>query len=851
MKIDSGRMLNDYIQPNKKQYCIPVFQRDYAWTSEQCEKLFEDIVMAFRNDRLHFCGSFVYAPLKSKNHIDYFIIIDGQQRFTTLYILLKALADCAKDESEKDALEKYLFNEDKFNRYGIDEKSKLKLKPVKTDNDQLQLLMSGKIDDMDKSKNGIIYHNYILFKDLIEAFLNESPNNSVMMIHDGIDNLICADIRLEQEDDAQEIFERINSTGIKLRLPDLIRNYVLMTDDDQERLYEDYWLVTQELLSKDRLESYFLDYLNMKLDGFTKESNAYADFKQIYSEGRFTNESMLKEILHYAKQYHIFIYGDDNLSDEINIALSGIRKLNQTTVYLFLFRIFDDYEANVIDQKELGKILNLLLSYSVRRLVCEIGSNSLRGLYKTLYSRVFNREENKMHYYDAIVSFLLQLTSKDAIPNDSDFAIALKERNLYRKNALCKYLLATIENQGKERVITDNLTIEHIMPQNKNLSTAWQKMLGDDWETVRDRYLHTLGNLTLTGYNSELGDKPFLEKKELLADTITHIVVLYSDVKDKEQWNVTTIEKRAERLASIIMQLFPIELPETKIEFKDPRYSLYTAADPRVATYKHVNYYELLGERVNIDSFAGMVRSVAEKLYDLDSSVIEQMASAQEVFTAWLNPVFAYDETAVRNPVKLKRDSDIYISTGYSAYDCICFIRALLKKYDLDLEEDFVYSARPTVGKDNELDRIEAEKAWCESVKAKSLVGFDPKNSSDKLVRFTTPFLDSIIPESIGKPSPWKTPNFYFYEIANYKGEMYIQLYFYCQCLSDNMKEAFIRLADLLGIGELTKGYKLYFKSSKYQNADDDNSESIAKQLDIMFAEVQEFEKDVAQKWDS
>ena len=451
----------------------------------------------------------MYAPLKSKNHIDYFIIIDGQQRFTTLYILLKALADCAAEESEKDALEKYLFNEDKFNRYGIDEKSKLKLKPVKTDNDQLQLLMSGQIDAMDKSKNGIIYHNYMLFKELTNAFLSENPDNSVMMIHDGIDNLICADIRLDQDDDAQEIFERINSTGITLGLPDLIRNYVLMTDDDQERLYEDYWLITQELLSKDRLESYFLDYLNMKLDGFTKESNAYADFKQIYRDGRYTNESMLQEILHYAKQYHTFYYGDNKLSEEINTALSGLRKLNQTTVYLFLFHIFDDFEAGVIDQKELGKILNLLLSYSVRRLICEIGSNSLRGLYKTLYSRVFNRAENKNHYYDAIVSFLLQLTSKDAIPNDADFVIALKERNLYRKNALCKYLLATIENQGKERVITDNLTIEHIMPQNKNLSTAWQKMLGEEWETVRDRYLHTLGNLTLTGYNSELGDKPF------------------------------------------------------------------------------------------------------------------------------------------------------------------------------------------------------------------------------------------------------------------------------------------------------------------------------------------------------
>lgn len=693
-------MLNDYIQPNKKQYCIPVFQRDYAWTHEQCEKLFEDIVLAFQKDRMHFCGSFVYAPLKSKNHIDYFIIIDGQQRFTTLYILLKALADCAQEESDKDALEKYLFNEDRFNRYGIDEKSKLKLKPVKTDNDQLQLLMAGKIDSMDKSKNGVIYHNYMLFKELINAFLNESPDNTVMMIHDGIDNLICADIRLDQDDDAQEIFERINSTGITLGLPDLIRNYVLMTDDDQERLYEDYWLITQELLSKDRLQSFFLDYLNMKLDGFTKESNAYADFKQIYRDGQYTNESMLREILHYAKQYHTFCCGNDVLSNEINAALFGLRRLNQTTVYLFLFHIFDDFEDGVIDQRELGKILNLLLSYSVRRLICEVGSNSLRGLYKTLYSRVFIRGENKDHYYDAIVSFLLQLTSKDAIPSDADFTLALKERNLYRKNALCKYLLTRVENQGKEQVITDNLTIEHIMPQNKNLSTAWQKMLGDDWEVVRDRYLHTLGNLTLTGYNSELGDKPFQEKKEMLEDMthITHIVVLYSDVKDKAQWNAAAIESRAERLASLIKKLFPIDQPETKIEFKDPRYTLYTVADPHKATHKYVNYYELLGEKVNVGSFALMVRSVARKLYDLDNRIIDQMASTHETFPTWLNPAFAYDAAALRNPVRLKKDIDLYISIGTSAYECICFIRELLRKYELDLEEDFVYSARPSAG---------------------------------------------------------------------------------------------------------------------------------------------------------
>ena len=701
MRIESGRMLNDYIQPNKKQYCIPVFQRDYAWTAEQCEKLFEDIVLAFKKDRLHFCGSFVYAPLPTKKHIDRYIIIDGQQRFTTLYILIKALADSATDEAEKTALEKYLYNEDKFNRYGFDDKSKLKLKPVKTDNDQLQLLMAGELDKMNKSKDGIIYHNYMLFKDLIAAFLAEDSANSIMMIHDGIDNLICADIKLDHDDDAQEIFERINSTGIKLGLPDLIRNYVLMTDDDQERLYEEYWLVMQELLSKDRMESFFLDYLNMKMDGFTKESEAYRDFKQIYRYGHYTNESMLAELLHYAKQYHIFLNGDDNLGSEINRALDGLRRLNQTTVYLFLFHIFDDYEARVTDKQELGKILKLLLNYSIRRLICEIGSNSLRGLYKTLYGRVFSREENKAHYYDAIVSFMSQMTSKDAIPNDADFALALKERNLYRKNALCKYLLAAIENQGKERIVTDNLTIEHIMPQNKNLSTAWQKMLGDNWETVRDRYLHTLGNLTLTGYNSELGDKPFAEKQELLKAAVTHITVLYDDVKNKTAWDADAIEERAQNLAGHLLRLFPIEQPVHKIEFKDPRYAIYTVADPTNATYKHVNYYELLGERVNVDSFAFMVRSVAAKLYDYDASVIETMARNHESFTAWQNPVFSFEVDGVKNPVELKRDSGIYISTGYSAYDCICFIRALLKKYNLDIEEDFAYSARPTKQNDD------------------------------------------------------------------------------------------------------------------------------------------------------
>ena len=474
----------------------------------------------------------------------------------------------------------------------------------------------------------------------------------------------------------------------------MIRNYILMTDTDQERLYEEYWLTVQNLLPDKLLDNFFIDYLNMKSDGFVKESEAYKSFKQVYVEGKYDNEKMLQEILHYAKQYYVFCYGSSDFGAEVNKALAGLRKLKQTTVYLFLFRVFDDYENGIINKNELARVLKMLLSYSIRRLVCEIGSNTLRGLYKTLYGRVFEQKENKNTYYDSLVSFFLQQTSKNIIPSDNEFVTALQEKNLYSKNALCKYLLCAIENQGKETLDTENLSIEHIMPQNKNLSMSWQKMLGENWQSVHEKYLHTLGNLTLTGYNSELGDKPFEKKKEKLEETITHIAVLYSDVKDKSEWNSVNMEKRAKRLAEIILKLFPIEQPKTKIEFTDPHYKLYTLANPDDATYKTVNYFEFLGERVNVSSFAEMVRSIAQILYDMDNSIIDDMAKKHEPLPEWTTPAFSYEEDGVRNPFKL-RNCNIYISTGYSASACIFFIRGLMKKYEFDISEDFVYSAKP------------------------------------------------------------------------------------------------------------------------------------------------------------
>ena len=847
MFIYQGSVIANFLGQNGRQYKIPVYQRNYEWSWEQCDKLFEDVVTAGQRNQLHFCGSIVFKPIAPTKGIGNNIVIDGQQRLTTIYILLKALSDMAQNDSEKMLPQGAIFNTDQYNQFQLDETSKMKLKPAKDNNDQLLDLIYDKHDKIDTTCE--IYRNYEHFCDLIRG--KQAEGITVSDIYRGIGLLTVAVIQLDDNDNAQEIFERINSTGIPLSLSDKIRNFVLMTEVDQDRLYESYWLKAEQILSRDQLEEFFLDYLNFKMDGFTKESTAYDDFKALYVRGRYTNETMLGEILHYAQQYHAFYCGDKlHLSNEANQFLDSLRKLNQTTVYIFLFSVFDDFEAGVIDDETLCKVLRLLLNYSIRRLICEVGSNSLRGLYKTLYGRVFNRSENKNNYYDAIVSFLLQLTSKDVMPSDAEFVVALKERNLYRKNALCKYLLVAIENQGKEQIKTDALTIEHIMPQNKNLSTAWQKMLGSDWELVRERYLHTLGNLTLTGYNSELGDLPFAEKLDMLSDKNTHVTVLYSDVKDKTEWNAQTIEARSERLSKTVLKLFPIELPTTKIDFSDPRYQLYTVADPHNATYKWVNYYELLGERVNVDSFALMVRSVAGKLYNLNSSIIDRMARSLEVFPAWQNPVFAYDKDAIRNAVKLKNDSDIYISTGYSAYDCICFIKALLKKYDLDLEEDFVYSARPSnVG--TGINRLAMAQKWCEKQAEAGRIEFDADTCEGRYVRFTTPFLNQAIPTNKDVLSPWRTSNYYFYEITNFKSELYVQLYFYCKGITDEMRTAFLRMAELTDGGKLTQGYRLFFKSTVFANSENDTEEVIMSQLDKCLEEIHNFEAPIQSKWNS
>ncbi|MBQ8671502.1 MAG: DUF262 domain-containing protein [Alphaproteobacteria bacterium] len=696
MKIESGRIINDFFEENKRQYAIPVYQRNYSWSKKQCSKLFDDILYAYQKDKTHFCGSIVYAPLKEENNIHFYIIIDGQQRMTTIYILLKALYDMAQTDREKESIKEILFNNDKFDEYGVEKANKLKLKPINSDDNQLILLMGDSVEkDKNIDKSSTLYQNYTLFCELIRE--QQENGLTVKDIYRGIEKLICGKMILGDGDNAQEIFERINSTGVPLSLADKIRNFVLMVDKDQEKLYNNYWLEIEKNVSVGQLDDFFITYLNFRLEGFARADEAYELFKQLFEQKKYTNEGILQEMLRYSKYYHTFLNNDVNYTKKANDLLAGLRQLKQTTLFVFLFDVFDDFHNNLIDSNELEKILELLLNYSIRRLVCEIGSNSLRGLYKTLYSRVFSNKEHKQYYYDAILSFLTQLTSKDVFPSNEVFEKALKENNLYRKNALCKYLLASIENSGKEKIDVSNLTIEHILPQNKNLSPYWQKMLGVDWRKIQETYLHTLGNLTLTGYNSELGDKSFEEKLEYFNSSDTKIVTLNEDIKG-DIWNETTITTRADNLALKILKQFAIKPAEHIISFYDRNYVEYSSDVPEDATSKSPEYYVFQGERVIARTFAAMLKSLIHNLYEENPSIIENMARNNEKISSLDSyRLFSYDPEMTKGSYQID-DSSIYVSTGFSASHIMRIIGTLLDKYEID-RSDFSYFA-----KDNKTD---------------------------------------------------------------------------------------------------------------------------------------------------
>lgn len=669
-------LFSDLIEKNKRVFKIPVYQRNYDWSNIQCEKLFQDIMKANECDHKHFTGTIVYINGIDGSALNEVLIIDGQQRLTTVYILLKALYDAAKGVSVRieNEIEEVMFNRN------CGEKYKLKLKPIKTDNEQLRLLIQNKIDEMDRNSN--IYKNYICFKNLIDKTLKSGLE--VNDILNGIKKLEMVEIVLDksQGDEPQKIFESINSTGLELSLADKIRNYLLMDDANQDELYENYWSVIEKNVGYRNLGDFAINFLNSQISRSVNNSNAYRLFKEHCEENNLNHEDVLKKLKRASKVYGAFIGESHYYSKEILNYLHAFNSIKQTTVLPFLFRVFNDYENSIIDETTLLKVLNYLLTYFVRITACEL-NKSLSNFMKSMYDRAF--DGNYDNYYEKLVIFLNDLKANNRMPTDAEFEKALIHKPLYQK-PICKFVLSVIENSSKEHIDLSNLTIEHILPQKEN-AVIWKKEVGNDYGRVYETYLHTLGNLTITGLNSELGTKSFADKKRIICEN-SKANILNKEVLAAEKWNEASIKNRAKVLARKLIGKFNyVELHYDLNEANELSFGVNSGLD---FSNTKPEGFVFVGEYTKVSSWIDLLTKFISIAYDLNVDAFSDLAESNYSLPNADRTYISNDERKFRKAKQID-NSGIYFETNLSANNIISFIKNLLDKLNLEAD-DFSFS---------------------------------------------------------------------------------------------------------------------------------------------------------------
>ena len=563
-----------------KQFLIPVYQRYYSWDIEQCRRLWNDIVdMQKRNKAGHFVGSIVnIAEQAMPTGVQKYMIIDGQQRMTTLTLLLLALRDYAIQHPEDTTINyRRIDNMLLKNEYEVGgERYKLLL--TETDRDILIRLVESKpIPDGTKSR---LIDNYKFFSGKI-ADRDLQPAE----IYESIGKLQIVNITLDRTmDDAQAIFESLNSTGKELSESDLIRNYVLMglEPSEQTYVYEHLWRPMEQLFVYETqdsvMDSFFRHYLTMKLTRIPKQGRVYEEFKLYHLNCEFgTIRELCQDLLNYAKFYTDIVFKRSN-NAELKRLYEDIVDLRMEVSYPFLLKVHNDCAEGTITEDNLKEILRLCISYVLRRSICDIPTNSMNKTFATLRNSI--RPDDYMNSVKAF--FVLQDTYKE-FPDNDKFMAAFMSRDIYTMRAR-NYILSRLENFGnKAPIIIENYTIEHIMPQNTSLSPEWQHDLGVNWKEIQKTYIHTIGNLTLTAYNSEMSDRPFMDKMNMPGGFKESALRLNAYLVKLTEWNEDHITERAQQLAAKAVQIWPYpsltnaELaPYTAEEKSAPKYTLET-----------------------------------------------------------------------------------------------------------------------------------------------------------------------------------------------------------------------------------------------------------------------------------
>ncbi|GAA8413219.1 DUF262 and DUF1524 domain-containing protein [Helicobacter pylori] len=551
MDAKATTLLGFFEENQNNQFVIPIYQRVYSWKKEQCEQLWDDIIKIGGNDEMngHFIGSILYVR-DGNTHSSPLLIIDGQQRLTTITLLFIALRNHLSDEvkilekfSRKEIENRYLINS---NRDG-DKKFRLILS--ESDKDTFLFLI-----DENKRKPSEpsvkIVENFKLF----EKWISENTDK-LETICKGLEKLMIVWIALEKgKDDPQLIFESMNSKGIELTQTDLIRNYIVMETEvgKQEDFYNQYWRAMEEDFKQNEtlFNRFVRHYLTIKTGKIPNEKRVYEAFKDYQQKERIEIEDLLKDLQKYCGYFCQIAFKKEDDKD-LNKALSFLVDLEKDVVYPLLLELYSDYKDGVLSKQDFIPIIALTESYICRRTVCGLGTNSLNKVFPS-----FTKKINKDQYLESIEAHFLSLEKTTGkFPKDSEFRDSFITIDFYnfKKN---KYFLERLESSfgTKEPVDTQKCNTEHIMPQ--TLTEEWERDLGENFEAIHEKYLHTIGNLTLTGYNPEYSNKSFQEKRDMENGFKQSPLKLNQGLKDLEVFGEKEIEKRANDLANLALKIW-------------------------------------------------------------------------------------------------------------------------------------------------------------------------------------------------------------------------------------------------------------------------------------------------------
>lgn len=542
MKAGEATLLEFFEQNQTNQFVIPIYQRLYSWKKEQCEQLWDDIIKIGGNDKMngHFIGSILYERVDG-THSSPLLIIDGQQRLTTITLLFIALRNHLSDEVKRKKMESYLINSNK------DGDKKFRLILSESDRDTLLSL----IDKNRRKPSELslkIMENFKLFEEWIRK-----NTDKLETIFKGLEKLMIVWIALKKEkDDPQLIFESMNSKGIELTQTDLIRNYIVMETEveKQEDFYNQYWRAMEEDFKQNEtlFNQFVRHYLTIKIGKIPNEKRVYEAFKRYQQERGIETEVLLQDLQKYCG-YFCQIAFKKEADKDLNKALGFLVDLEMDVVYPLLLELYSDYSDKVLSNADFISIIYLIESYICRRAVCGLGSKGLNKIFPS-----FTKKINKDQYLESIEAHFLSLEKTTGkFPKDSEFKDSLITIDFYHFKKI-KYFLERLEKDTEEPVDTQKCTIEHIMPQ--TLTEEWQRDLGENFEAIHEKYLHTIGNLTLTGYNQEYSNKSFQEKRYMEKGFKQSPLRLNQSLKDSESFGEKEIEKRANDLADWALKIW-------------------------------------------------------------------------------------------------------------------------------------------------------------------------------------------------------------------------------------------------------------------------------------------------------